>query len=128
VQIDTAVFAYEPVLQRLQEIKNVELKDELLCWEEGVPIQPTSKPPTSIIRAIETPGSAGNPQRALGTKVKLDPAQTASLIMGLKQRVSLIQGPPGTGIHTPLAIYGMLKDLPRYGKIVSWCSHSQGLI
>jgi hypothetical protein len=108
VQIDTAAFAYEPVLQRLQEIKTIELKDELLCWEKGILIQQPPSPPTDVIQAIET-SPADKLGVVLGTKVKLDPAQTASLLMGLKQRVSLIQGPPGTGIHTLLAIYGMLK-------------------
>lgn len=102
MQIDTAVFSYEPVLQRLQDIKTVELKDELLCWEKGVLMQPPPSPPTNVICRIEEAGPAYDLQPLLqttGKPIVLDPAQTASLLMGLKQRVSLVQGPPGTEIN-----------------------------
>lgn len=98
VQIDTAVYSYEPVLQRLQEIKTIELGDELLCWEESDPINSPREPPTRVIREIEYAGPGRDLQPILqtaGKEVKLDPAQTTSLLMGLNQRVSLIQGPPG---------------------------------
>lgn len=35
VQLDTAVFAYEPFLRRLQHLKDLPLAAELLFWEEG---------------------------------------------------------------------------------------------
>ena len=98
VQIDTAVFSYEPVLQRLQEMKEIELTDELFCWEENDPIIRPREPPTKVIQSIEFAGPGRDLQAILGTvggKVELDSAQTASLLMGLNQRVSLIQGPPG---------------------------------
>lgn len=107
MQIDTAVFSYEPVLQRLQDTKTLELKDELLCWEKGVSMQLPPSPPTDIIRGIEATRPAQDLRSLLGIQGKpivLDPAQTASLLMGLKQRVSLIQGPPGAETYTPFAI------------------------
>ena len=131
MQIDTAVFSYEPVLHRLQDTKAIELKDELLCWEKGVPMQLPPSPPIDIIRGIEAARPTQDLRSLLGTQGKpivLDPAQTASLLMGLRQRVSLIQGPPGTEINIPPAINGLLNVCLRYGKVVSWCSDSQGLV
>ncbi|KAI9763908.1 MAG: hypothetical protein M1840_009020 [Geoglossum simile] len=98
VQIDTAVFSYEPVLRRLQEIKELSLANELLLWD---PSRPTTKPPsipTHIVASLE-----GDPQKDLQQllntpkPIMLDASQGASLLMSLTQNVSLIQGPPGTG-------------------------------
>jgi hypothetical protein len=96
VQIDTAVFSYEPILQRLQKMKHLELKDEMLLWKVGETLSDVDSSPTSIINTIES-----NPTQDLRhllkapDSIKLDTSQTSSLLMGLKQRVSLIQGPPG---------------------------------
>ncbi|KAF8533083.1 P-loop containing nucleoside triphosphate hydrolase protein [Trichophaea hybrida] len=129
VQIDTAVFSYEPVLQRLQDMKSVELKDELLCWEKGVPMKPPPSPPTHIIREIETGGPAHDLRPLLGIttgrKIVLDPAQTVSLLMGLKQRVSLIQGPPGTGKSFLGALIAkVLYDSGKSILVVTYTNHS----
>uniref|UniRef100_D8QIN5 AAA+ ATPase domain-containing protein n=1 Tax=Schizophyllum commune (strain H4-8 / FGSC 9210) TaxID=578458 RepID=D8QIN5_SCHCM len=96
--IDTAVFAYEPVLRALQQMTSVPLQDELLYWDDNQPPRAAPEAPASIINALER-----NQQTDLGTllgmgkSIVLDPAQAASLTSALKQRVSLIQGPPGTG-------------------------------
>ena len=95
VQIDTAVFSYEPVLKRLQELSQLPLVDELLFWgSESSVHQPL--PPTALIENIEA-----NPdqdlQAVLNTprSIQLDTSQKDSLLTGLRQRVSLVQGPPG---------------------------------
>jgi hypothetical protein len=95
VQIDTAVFAYEPVLKALQETRTVPLAEELLFWEEedGPVLLPNSSPVVDALRV--------NPSRDLQSlintpkSVVLDESQSQSLLIGLTQTVSLIQGPPG---------------------------------
>ena len=96
VQIDTAVFAFEPVLKGLQELRNMPLADELLFWKSDSPMSLPSYAPMALIEKIER-----KPTRDLSSifdstkSIRLDDSQTASLLSGLKQKVSLIQGPPG---------------------------------
>ena len=96
VQIDTAVFAFAPVLRRLQEVKDLLLLDELLSSSSpSFTLQPPSLP-LDVIRKTEA-----NPLRDLkhllktANSVRLDASQISSLLAGLTQSVSLIQGPPG---------------------------------
>ncbi len=96
VQIDTAVFSYEPILRRLQELNQLPLIDELLFWSAESSINQPVSLPTSLIENIEA-----NPDQDLRVilktpqSIQLDDSQTRSLLSGLRQRVSLIQGPPG---------------------------------
>ncbi|KAH7925247.1 P-loop containing nucleoside triphosphate hydrolase protein [Leucogyrophana mollusca] len=98
IQIDTAIFAYEPVLKAIQHTQEVPLSQEILFWKEGDLLESPSTMPARIIQSV-----AQNPsqdlQSLLGTpkSIKLDESQTASLLSALTQKVSLIQGPPGTG-------------------------------
>lgn len=98
VQLNTALFSFEPVLKGLQGLKNLTLVDELIFWKMGDgTIQPPT-PPLNVIQRIEA-DPRQDLQGLLGTSrpVYLDESQVRSLLTGLKQRVSLIQGPPGTG-------------------------------
>ena len=96
INIDTAVFSYEPVLRRLQEIKGLTLSNELLFWQAMNPIEQPPTPPITIVNSIQA-DPLEDLQVLLGTSkpIKLDSSQRSSLLMGLNQRVSLIQGPPG---------------------------------
>ena len=96
VQINTALFAYEPVLKAIQGIKDVPLAAELLFWDEDKPIRPPSFDKPDIVAALESDHRC-DLQSYLRTSssIKLDEKQAASLITGLTQKVSLIQGPPG---------------------------------
>lgn len=97
MQIQTGIFAYEPILKGLQSLVEFPLADELLYWTSGKLPSQSSNRPTKIIETIEADPS-GNLQFLLRTpqKVVLDDSQASSLLTGLKQKVSLIQGPPGT--------------------------------
>ena len=53
VQIDTAVFAFEPVLRGLQELKDMPLVDELLFWCPGSSMHQPSHAPTALIGQVE---------------------------------------------------------------------------
>lgn len=96
VQLDAAVFAYEPFLQRLQKMVELPLAEELLHWEEGKAIVGPSFKPTQAITALEhLSGKNVKAQLGLKKKVILDDSQMMSLCTSLRQRLSLIQGPPG---------------------------------
>jgi hypothetical protein len=98
IQLDTAIFAYEPVLQRLQEIREFSLSEELICWHKDFRL---SQPPCYLGDIVERLRElSGQDIRALlgithKKKVILDSSQASSLISALSTRLSLIQGPPG---------------------------------
>ncbi|KAH7908721.1 P-loop containing nucleoside triphosphate hydrolase protein [Hygrophoropsis aurantiaca] len=98
IQIDTAIFAYEPVLKAIQNTQEVPLSEEILFWKKGDTLLEPSSTASRIIQSI-TQNPSQDLQSLLGTStsIKLDESQAASLLSGLSQRVSLVQGPPGTG-------------------------------
>ena len=96
IQVDTAVFAYEPILRCIQDMLEIPLHEQLLDPTLGPQEAVSGIQPTRMIELIgqnweqdlqDTVGATRN--------VKLDSAQAQSLLNGLSQRVSLIQGPPG---------------------------------
>ncbi|KAF2713834.1 P-loop containing nucleoside triphosphate hydrolase protein [Pleomassaria siparia CBS 279.74] len=98
VQVDTAVFAYEPFLKCLQTMTELPMQDQLLNLRpESSEVSSGIAPQDIINRILENRGT--DLQSILGTpnKIELDAAQSDSLLAGLMKRVSLIQGPPGTG-------------------------------
>ena len=99
VQLDAAVFAFEPFLRRLQEMHDLPLTDELLHWEIGKDIEGPSFQPTKVIEALES-RSGKDLKDILGIRktVILDESQMNSLCACLLQRVSLVQGPPGESL------------------------------
>lgn len=97
VQIDTSVFAFEPFLKRLQEMNNIPLAEELLSWNEGQVVQGPPFQPLQLKRDIERGAGKDISSFIKAPKsVVLDDSQISSLLAILFQRVSLIQGPPGT--------------------------------
>ena len=96
VHIDTAIFAYKPVLKAIQDIRDVPLAEELLFWEKNSPTRPPSFDEPDIVAALKAdPGCELQSFLRTPTSIKLDEKQAASLVSGLTQKVSLIQGPPG---------------------------------
>jgi len=53
VQIDTALFAYEPVLKAIQDIKDLPLAQELLFWDKDSPTRPPSFDEPDIVAALK---------------------------------------------------------------------------
>ena len=96
VQIDTAVFAFEPILKGLQELRDIPLTEEMLFWEPDDIINLPSHAPWQLIDRLQArPTQDLRDLLDLSKSIKLDASQFTSLLSGLKQRVSLIQGPPG---------------------------------
>ena len=110
--VDTAMFAYEPILKGLQERIELPLTEELFLYEKDQPVQDSGLVPWKLIKMLKEENGC-NIQGTLKTSmsVTLDSSQLDSLLAGLTQRVSLIQGPPGKIIrivslssHYPLII------------------------
>ncbi|VDC00511.1 unnamed protein product [Peniophora sp. CBMAI 1063] len=98
LQVETAVFAYEPVLKALQRMSAPALSEELFLWEEGLPTEAPPHLPDRIVASLQKdPHQDLAPLLGSPDKIILDSAQSTSLLAALTQRVSLIQGPPGTG-------------------------------
>lgn len=98
IQIETAIFAYEPILKALQEMKTLPLSSELIDWDPtNGSIPYVDSYPSCHVNAIKAAGAGRDLRDVLGTpkQIILDKAQTGSLLAGLTQGVSLIQGPPG---------------------------------
>ena len=100
IQLSTAMFAYEPVLKRLQEIKELALKDEIVLWDSDgqVSAAPISAQ-TSIIDLVAKlrydPSAELKEILDLPKSTQLDTSQAKCLLGSLTQRLSLVQGPPG---------------------------------
>jgi hypothetical protein len=96
VQVDTAVFAYEPILKCLQSMDELPLEEQLLNLKPGSGEALSGIQPSRIINAIRE-NWQNDLQNIVGTSrpVQLDLAQVESLLTGLAKRLSLIQGPPG---------------------------------
>jgi hypothetical protein len=96
IHIDTAVFAYEPILTSLQSKYYIPMKRELLFFKDGMTLDPPIHQPKAIVAAIKA-APTQNLQHLLNNSkpVHLDQAQADALINALSQRVALIQGPPG---------------------------------
>ena len=96
VLVDTPIFAYEPVLRCLQEKVDLPLAEELLTHSSTDGASQPPLIPDSVVKQLKE-RSDGNVQHILRTakSIKLDSSQMDSLIAGLVQPLSLIQGPPG---------------------------------
>lgn len=97
LMVDAPVFAYEPILKCLQSKTDLALAKELLQHNKGDPAASSALISSSILHQITAAGIT-DLQHILKTKkpVSLETSQHESFLAGLKQSVSLIQGPPGT--------------------------------
>ncbi|KAL4063837.1 P-loop containing nucleoside triphosphate hydrolase protein [Scleroderma citrinum] len=98
IQIDTALFAFEPVLKALQKVQSLPLCQEILFWEAGASVgSPPMTIPHITSQLAQNPSMDLQPLLNTQKSIKLDVSQARSLVTGLNQKLSLIQGPPGTG-------------------------------
>lgn len=107
IQIDTATFAYEPILKGLQQAKTLPLSSDILLWRKGEDPEEVTEQIPSLVQTLRNDPNI-NLKAVLQTPkdIHLDDSQARSLISGLTQKVSLIQGPPGA-----LTVQLLLKDI-----------------
>lgn len=96
--VDTPVFAYEPVLDRLKDLKEFPLQDHLLdvpqATDDSIP-HATIQMITERLTSSSVDASVDIKNRHVNKTVHLDYSQRQSLINALSRKVSVIQGPPG---------------------------------
>ncbi|KAF5657235.1 DNA dependent ATPase DNA helicase B [Fusarium heterosporum] len=100
--VDTATFAYEPILKRLKTIGELSLEAQLINPEQPSNDSPKSAKLGPFIAQMKSAFESGiriKMPESLGLKkdIYLQDAQLNSFIHGLSRDVALIQGPPGTG-------------------------------
>ncbi|KAH0562483.1 hypothetical protein GP486_002829 [Trichoglossum hirsutum] len=97
ISVDTPIFAYEPVLKRLQDMSGLPMAEELLSWVPTMSICASFPQLDHITQRIADSGGH-DLHNILETpkSIDLDKSQMESLLAGLTQTLSLIQGPPGT--------------------------------
>ena len=106
IQLNTAVFAYEPVLRQLQATNQMYLQDEIIHWSLGSPLQKVAASQSShydaIVRVLKVNTSSDLMELLeLPSTTTLDRSQAECFLAGITQRLSLVQGPPGMSvIHT----------------------------
>ncbi|KAG5662550.1 hypothetical protein KAF25_004968 [Fusarium avenaceum] len=100
--VDTATFAYEPILKRLKTIGELSLEPQLINPEQPSQDGPRSTKLDPFLMQMKSAFQAGLRVKMpttlrLGKDIYLQDAQLNSFIHGLSRDVALIQGPPGTG-------------------------------
>ncbi|KAJ7756425.1 P-loop containing nucleoside triphosphate hydrolase protein [Mycena maculata] len=131
IQIDTAIFSYQPILAALQEMRSLPLSHELLCWSSDSIVEPPSFSSLSTVNDRIVNAIRSDPRQDLGPllniskPILLDNSQALSLRAGLTQRLSLIQGPPGTGKSFIGALLAkVLHDARRKILVVCYTNHA----
>ena len=99
VQVETAVFAYEPILKCLQKMTELPLKEQIVDLEPGASTAEAGIVPQTVIDRIRRDSQVDLRDALLTPKaIKLDEPQADSLLNALMKRVSLTQGPPGKSL------------------------------
>jgi hypothetical protein len=94
--VEAPIFAYEPILKRLQGMMALPLKRELFLYEKGDPVTGSGLVPLNLVKNLEEMANHDISSLLQTTSpMRLDQSQLRSLLAGLTQNVSLIQGPPG---------------------------------
>ncbi|PTB62614.1 P-loop containing nucleoside triphosphate hydrolase protein [Trichoderma citrinoviride] len=129
--VDTATFAYEPILQRLKEVTEIPIENSILD-PAGPPA--AYDPPPKLRAFIRLLKYALQRKEAvdlgvvmgLGYEIEIRDAQLESLVKGLENPVGQIQGPPGTGKSFIGAIIAQaLMELTDYRILVlSYTNHA----
>ncbi|KAF5247275.1 hypothetical protein FANTH_6532 [Fusarium anthophilum] len=100
--VDTATFAYEPILQRLKTIAEFPLEAQLIDAEQPAQDGPRSTSLDALPHQLRAALDSGRkikmpPGLKLKKDIYLQGAQLRSFIHGISSNLALIQGPPGTG-------------------------------
>lgn len=101
VQLGTAAFAYQPILQQLQNVKLLPLAEKILQWSpDNTVLEMIQSDSTSLNNLVSqlksNPSMELQSALSLRKSTKLDSCQARSLIAGLAQQIAIVQGPPGS--------------------------------
>jgi hypothetical protein len=122
LQVPTALFAYEPILNRLQKKLDVELDDDILAFSETFRRSPFT--PDTVVESLNRVRLRPQTdlQDLLDTNValKLDKSQIEALLMALSYQVAAIQGPPGSFSFDHARIMSPLMRYHRHRQIFCW--------
>ena len=123
IQLNTAMFAYEPVLKQLQDTKQLVLSDELMLWDShqevrSAPLVDSDSCLDLVIKLQCNPSRELQMLLDLPKPTQLDASQAACLEGGLRQRLSLVQGPPGTVVDSTVSVDRLM--LSRDRKVFHW--------
>lgn len=111
IQLNTAVFAYEPVLNQLKNIREISLEDIILYREAGKKQLPPvsyklSTEMSMFIKSLQADHSKDLQKvLRLPKSTILDKSQAESFLAGIGQLVSVLQGPPGTCLLSILLFF-----------------------
>lgn len=104
VMLDTAIFAYKPILEQLQRISALPLEREFLRLPNDDPAGHPTFEPSPIASTVARAWSVSNGEInecRIGQKLyEFDHSQSASLLSILRTPLSVIQGPPGMRLTT----------------------------
>ena len=130
VLVDTPVFAYEPVLRRLQDIAEIPLCESLFgsvpSAQDVIPSSDALRKHIQMMQRSDDsmPDNGTVRWRRKNDDVEVDHAQLTSILAGLARAISLIQGPPGRWnkaiyfnaymltAHEALASHSLARRLP----------------
>lgn len=127
--IDTPVFAYEPVLDRLKNMTELPLEANLLDpgrIEENIDPDIDMKSFTDLQVAPTGEGMVTVSSGHVRKDFRLDQTQVQCLRNALTSRSSVIQGPPGTGksFIGALTAYFLLKYTNRKLLVITFTNHA----
>lgn len=125
VVVDTPVFAYQPVLEGIKDIRDLPLQERLL--------DPTSKqsdfkscPRVHTFASKLRSATISDETISIDGTVTLDHSQRESLLHALTTSMSIIQGPPGTGksfIGSQIVKY-LYKYSDQRFMVISYTNHA----
>lgn len=127
--VDTPVFAYEPVLERLKDMMFIPLHDKLLdpanAVDDFVP-DPAILEFTKSLSSAKASAEVKVQKNSSEKKFQLDHTQLQSLVNALTHKTSVIQGPPGTGksFIGALATYFLLKFTQLRILVITYTNHA----
>lgn len=127
--VDTPVFAYEPVLERLKNMDELPLQDSVLNPSESVDDFTPDPSLQVVVKRLSSISDTMTIHLRLSIedkKFNLDYSQQQSLCNALGQKVSVIQGPPGTGksFIGALAAHFIVKKTNLKILVITYTNHA----
>lgn len=129
--VNTPVFAYEPILNRLKNMVELPLQAQLL---DPAGIKDNVAPEIDLEPFLKLRAGGNDkatiaiqlPHRSSRKSFRLDQTQVQSLINALTCKTSVIQGPPGTGksFIGALVTYFLLKHTERKILVITLKNHA----